>query len=217
MNGITLDPTTIVVLLVALTMAPFMLLLVSSFVKIASVLSLIRNALGVQQVPPNMVLNGMAIMLTIYIMYPVLQDTFDIARQMEFDMNNIASLEPKLTEACGPLKRFLERHTKPRGRAFFLKTAQQIWPQQMQKDLKEGNLLVLIPAFVVSELTDAFQIGFLLYLPFIAIDMVVSNILLAMGMMMVSPMTISMPFKMMLFVLVDGWSKLVEGIVKTYS
>jgi type III secretion protein R len=147
----------------------------------------------------------------------VLQDTFDIARRMDFDMSNMAALEPKLTETCGPLKRFLERHTKSRGRIFFLKTAQQIWPQQMQKDLKEGNLLVLIPAFVVSELTDAFQIGFLLYLPFIAIDMVVSNILLAMGMMMVSPMTISLPFKMMLFVLVDGWTKLVEGIVKTYD
>lgn len=217
MNGITLDPTTIIVLLVSLTMAPFLLLLVSSFVKIASVLSLVRNALGVQQVPPNMVLNGMAIMLTIYIMYPVMQETFDIARTMDFDMNNIASLEPKLTTACGPLKRFLEKHTKSRGRAFFLKTAQKIWPEQMQKDLKEGNLLVLVPAFVVSELTDAFQIGFLLYLPFIAIDMIVSNILLAMGMMMVSPMTISLPFKMMLFVLVDGWTKLVEGIVQTYS
>lgn len=217
MNGITLDPTTIIVLLVSLTMAPFMLLLVSSFVKIASVLSLVRNALGVQQVPPNMVLNGMAIMLTIYIMYPVLQDTFDIARGIDFDMNDIAALEPKLSETCAPLKRFLEHHTKSRGRTFFLRTAQQIWPQQMQENLKEGNLLVLIPAFVVSELTDAFQIGFLLYLPFIAIDMVVSNILLAMGMMMVSPMTISMPFKMMLFVLIDGWTKLVEGIVKTYS
>ncbi|MDR2806767.1 MAG: type III secretion system export apparatus subunit SctR [Puniceicoccales bacterium] len=216
MNGVTLDPTTIVVLLVALTMAPFLLLLVSSFVKIASVLSLIRNALGVQQVPPNMVLNGMAIMLTIYIMYPVLQDTFNIARSIDYDMNNIASLEPKLSQTFTPLKHFLECHTKSRGRAFFLKTAQQIWPQQMQKDLKEQHLLVLIPAFVVSELTDAFQIGFLLYLPFIAIDMIVSNILLAMGMMMVSPMTISLPFKMMLFVLVDGWTKLVEGIVKTY-
>ncbi|MDR1435334.1 MAG: type III secretion system export apparatus subunit SctR [Puniceicoccales bacterium] len=217
MNGITLDPTTIIVLLVSLTMAPFLLLLVSSFVKISSILSLIRNALGVQQIPPNMVLNGMAIMLTIYIMYPVLQDTFNISRNIDYDMNNIASLEPKLTETCAPLKRFLERHTKSRGRAFFLKTAKRIWPEQMQKDLKEGNLLVLIPAFVVSELTDAFQIGFLLYLPFIAIDMIVSNILLAMGMMMVSPMTISLPFKMMLFVLVDGWTKLVEGIVRTYQ
>ncbi|MDR1366498.1 MAG: type III secretion system export apparatus subunit SctR [Puniceicoccales bacterium] len=217
MNGLTIDPAIVIVLLVSLSMAPFLLLLVTSFVKISSVLSLIRNALGVQQVPPNMVLNGMAIMLTVYIMYPVMQETFDIARSMHFDINNIASLEPKLTETCGPLKRFLERHTKSRGRAFFLKTAKRIWPEQMQKNLKEGNLLVLVPAFVVSELTDAFQIGFLLYLPFIAIDMIVSNILLAMGMMMVSPMTISLPFKMMLFVLVDGWTKLVEGIVKTYS
>lgn len=216
MNGIALDPTTVVVLLISLSMAPFLLLLVSSFVKIVSVLSLVRNALGVQQVPPNMVINGMAIMLTIYIMYPVMQETYDIAREIDFDMDNIAALEPKLSMTCGPLKRFLERHTKSRGRAFFLKTAQKIWPEKMQEDLKEGSLLVLVPAFVVSELTDAFQIGFLLYLPFIAIDMIVSNILLAMGMMMVSPMTISLPFKMMLFVLVDGWTKLVEGIVQTY-
>ncbi|MDE6575917.1 MAG: type III secretion system export apparatus subunit SctR [Verrucomicrobiota bacterium] len=216
MNGVTLDPTTIIILLVSLTMAPFALLMVSSFVKIASILSLVRNALGVQQVPPNLVLNGLAILLTIYIMYPVMQETFDVSRNIDFDMNNIASLEPQISEACGPLKKFLERHTKSRGRAFFLKTAQKIWPEEMKKDLKEGHLLVLIPAFVVSELTDAFQIGFLLYLPFIAIDMIVSNILLAMGMMMVSPMTISLPFKMMLFVLIDGWTKIVEGIVKTY-
>lgn len=217
MNSISLDPTTVIVLLISLTLAPFLLLLVSSFVKIVSILSLVRNALGVQQVPPNMVLNGMAIILSIYIMYPVMQDTLDIARTMNFDLKNITELQPKLSTTCGPLKEFLYKHTKSRGRAFFLKTAQQIWPQNMQNSIDDKHLLILIPAFVVSELTDAFQIGFLLYLPFIAIDMIVSNILLAMGMMMVSPMTISLPFKLMLFVLVDGWTKLVEGVVKTYS
>lgn len=217
MNGVAIDPMMIIVLLVSLALAPFVLLLVSSFVKIVSVLSLIRNALGVQQVPPNMVINGLSILLTIYIMYPVVQDTFDIARTMDYDMNNIAELEPKLSQTCVPLKKFLLQHSKSRGRAFFMRTAQKIWPADMQEGLDEQHLLILIPAFIVSELTDAFQIGFLLYLPFIAIDMIVSNILLAMGMMMVSPMTISLPFKLMLFVLIDGWTKLVEGIVRTYS
>ena len=217
MNGIAIDRMMIIVLLVSLALAPFVLLLVSSFVKIVSVLSLIRNALGVQQVPPNMVINGLSILLTIYIMYPVVQDTFDIARTMDYDMNNIAELEPKLSKTCGPLKKFLYEHSKSRGRAFFMRTAQKIWPADMQDGLDEQHLLILIPAFIVSELTDAFQIGFLLYLPFIAIDMIVSNILLAMGMMMVSPMTISLPFKLMLFVLIDGWTKLVEGIVRTYG
>ncbi|MDR2735668.1 MAG: type III secretion system export apparatus subunit SctR [Puniceicoccales bacterium] len=216
MNSISFDPTTIAIVLTTLTMAPFVLMLVSSFVKIVVVLTLIRNALGVQQVPPNMVLNGIAIMLTIYIMYPIVQETFEITKGLEFDMNNIATLKDPLAKACGPLKKFLKKHTKSQGRAFFMSTAKEIWPQEMQTGLEEGNLIVLIPAFIVSELTDAFQIGFLLYLPFIAIDMIVSNILLAMGMMMVSPMTISLPFKLMLFVLVDGWTKMIEGIVKTY-
>ncbi|MDR0728204.1 MAG: type III secretion system export apparatus subunit SctR [Puniceicoccales bacterium] len=217
LEGLTMDPIAIIAILIALSLAPFILLLVSSFVKIAVVLSLIRNALGVQQVPPNMVLNGMAIMLTIYVMYPVVRETFSIVEGVNFKDSSLQEIAPVAQKAVVPLRKFLSKHTKESGSVFFMNMAKRMWPPEAQEGLSKEHLLILIPAFVVSELTAAFQIGFLLYLPFIAIDMIVSNILLAMGMMMVSPMTISLPFKMMLFVLIDGWTKLVEGLVKTYS
>jgi type III secretion protein R len=139
-----------------------MRLLVSSFVSIPSVPSLVSQTFGVQQGPPNMVHHDMATMLTIYSMYGVMHDTFDIARRMDFDTKSTTALEPTLIETCRPLISFLERHTKSSGHTFFLETAQQIQPQQMQKDLNEGNSPVRIPAFVVSELIDSFQLGFLL-------------------------------------------------------
>ena len=116
-----------------------------------------------------------------------------------------------------PLKKFLLKHSQERERIFFVKMAKALWPEEQWRDLKDDDMMVLVPAYSVSELTTAFQIGFLLYLPFVAIDLVVSNILLAMGMMMVSPMTISLPFKLLLFVLVDGWARLIHGLVLTYK
>jgi type III secretion protein R len=109
------------------------------------------------------------------------------------------------------------KHSGKKERVFFVQAAQKLWTPEHAADLKEDNLLVLVPAFTVGELTSAFQIGFLLYLPFVAIDLIISNILLAMGMMMVSPTTISLPFKLLLFVLVDGWGRLVHGLVLTYA
>jgi type III secretion protein R len=117
----------------------------------------------------------------------------------------------------GPLQSFLARHADRNSAEFFVRTAQKLWPQNFAQMLDRENLIVLIPALAITELTRAFQIGFLLYLPFIVIDLVISNILLAMGMMMVSPMTISLPFKLLLFVLLDGWTKLLEGLVLSYA
>ncbi|CPM22011.1 type III secretion protein [Bordetella pertussis] len=116
----------------------------------------------------------------------------------------------------GPLRAFMLRNSQPAQRDFFLRTARHLWGEEASRDLSEDNLLVLTPAFLVSELTAAFQLGFLLYLPFIIIDLIVSNILLAMGMMMVSPVTISMPLKLFLFVMVDGWTRLIQGLVLSY-
>lgn len=211
------DPFYLVVVLILLALAPFIAIMVTSFIKLVVVLSLVRNALGVQQIPPNMVINGLALILTMYVMAPVGQEAFDAIRAQPLEEAGIEALIEAGQSAKEPLRAFLVKHSHERERAFFLKSAQALWPPEHAAKLEEHHLLILIPAFTVSELTTAFQIGFMIYLPFVIIDLVVSNILLAMGMMMVSPMTISLPFKLLLFVLVDGWTRLIHGLVLTYA
>ncbi|QTD54373.1 type III secretion system export apparatus subunit SctR [Sulfidibacter corallicola] len=211
------DPLYIVLVLVTLSLAPFVAIMVTSFIKLVVVLSLVRNALGIQNIPPNMVINGLAIILTVYVMAPVGQQAYEAFRQAEIKERDLQSLVAAAGEAKEPIRAFLYKHSHARERAFFMRSAKALWPEESAANLKEDDLMVLVPAFTVSELTAAFQIGFMLYLPFIAIDLVVSNILLAMGMMMVSPMTISLPFKLLLFVLLDGWARLIHGLVLTYS
>ncbi len=211
------DPLTLIVALVGLALLPFLAAMVTSYLKIVVVLSLLRNALGIQQIPPNIVLNGLAIILSVYIMTPVFNEAWTLGNQAyDPDMRPQEQVEA-FGAASQPFKEFFLAHSRSHERSFFQHTAESIWPAERAAELEEDDLLVLVPAFVVSELTTAFQIGFLIYLPFIAIDIIVSNILLAMGMMMVSPMTISLPFKLLLFVLVDGWTRLIQGLVLTYG
>jgi len=217
----SLSPGVILVTVIGLALAPFVAVMVTSFTKIVVVLSLLRNALGLQQTPPNVVINGLAIILSMYVMYPVgLQmsdsikttpDTQQSSKNM--DLQGIVGVADKAKE---PLRGFLIRHTSESERAFFLRTAQRLLPPEKRESISDQDLIVVVPSFTVSELSEAFQIGFLIYLPFLIIDLVVSNILLAMGMMMLSPTTVSLPFKLLLFVLLDGWSKLVHGLVLTY-
>ncbi|MBG0775370.1 MAG: type III secretion system export apparatus subunit SctR [Desulfovibrionaceae bacterium] len=209
------NPLALIGLLVSLSLAPFVAIMVTSYVKLVVVMSLIRNALGVQQIPPNMVLNGLAIILTIFVMAPVGGEMMDIVQRRGMP-DSMAQMRELGEEAAGPLRAFLLAHSEKRERAFFLKSAQVLWPKEKAAHLDEQNLIILVPAFAVTELTAAFKIGFLLYLPFVAIDLIVSNILLAMGMMMVSPMTISLPFKLLLFVLLEGWAKTIHGLLLTY-
>lgn len=211
------DPLTLIILTAILALAPFVAIMATSYVKLVVVLSLIRNALGVQQIPPNMVLNGIAVILTVYIMAPVGQATFASIEKADLKNLNVESLRTTLEEGSKPIRDFLDVHTRSHEKKFFLDTAKRLWGNKSKIEIADNSFFVLIPAFTVSELTSAFQIGFLLYLPFIAIDLIVSNILLAMGMMMVSPMTISLPFKLLLFVLVDGWARLIHGLVLTYA
>ena len=211
------DPFYLIVMLVTLSLAPFVAILVTSFVKLVVVLSLIRQALGIQQIPPNMVINGLAIILTFYIMSPVAEETFEIAQAENINTSDLRSLGGGIQQAKEPLKKFMLKHTNERERKFFFEAAKKLWPPERAANLQSDDLMVLVPAFTVSELTSAFQIGFLIYLPFIVIDIIVSNILLAMGMMMVSPMTISLPFKLLLFVMADGWTRLIHGLVLTYA
>lgn len=211
------DPWSLILMLIVLSLAPFAAIMVTSFIKLVVVLSLVRNALGIQQIPPNMVINGLAVILSMYVMAPVGQEAYRLVQDTPMETRDMGSMFEAMNHAKEPLRAFLIRHTHPRERRFFRKAADSLWPEQQAADLHDDHLLVLVPAFTVSELTEAFRIGFLIYLPFIIIDLVVSNILLAMGMMMVSPMTISLPFKLLLFVVADGWARLIHGLVLTYQ
>ncbi|WP_425599706.1 EscR/YscR/HrcR family type III secretion system export apparatus protein [Luteimonas abyssi] len=322
------SPALVLLIVVSLALAPFVAVMVTSFTKIVVVLSLLRNALGLQQVPPNVVINGLAIVLSIYVMYPVILDTnaaisarlagdpLPASVQAQVDAREAAERarrEARAGQAAAPqpgtapaapadagspaspaaadalqaeaqavppargaqfqgvtgdvvgadnqdlppgvpgggawvgasppaapaplvpegsdlsriltmveagkepLRTFLIRHSNDAERAFFLRSAQRLLPPERRDDVNVDHFLVVIPAFTVSELTAAFQIGFLIFLPFLIIDLVVANILLALGMMMMSPTTVSLPFKLLLFVLVDGWAKLVHGLVLTYA
>lgn len=211
------DPFALAGILAGIALVPFVAIMVTSFVKLAVVLSLVRNALGVQQIPPNMALYGLALILTFYIMAPVGQQIHGELQQLEFDASSGKAVVQAMEKGAEPLRHFLMSHTTPDQREFFATTATRLWPQEMSAALAHDSFFILGPAFTTAELSAAFQIGFLLYLPFVTIDLIVSNILLAMGMMMVSPMTISLPLKLLLFVMVDGWSRLIEGLVLSYA
>ena len=191
--------------------------MVTSYCKIVIVLSLIRNALGVQQTPPGMVLAALSMILSVFIMAPVGKQIVDDLDGVEFENKSIVQMVEDLNTYSKPLKDFLIVNTDVRITKAFVTASKKIWPEEMRNSIESDNYLFVIPSFVISELTKAFQIGFLLYLPFIAIDLIISNILLAMGMMMVSPMSISLPFKLMLFVSLDGWLKLTQGLMYSYS
>lgn len=302
MDFSSFSPALVLVTVVSLALAPFVAVMVTSFTKIVVVLSLLRNALGLQQVPPNVVINGLAIVLSIYVMYPVILETHDainarisgqpaasatqgqppgtgappaaapagaapaaapasaaapgatapgaLAANTSVGFSTTAtpvaappaapaaaagaSKPPSALLSSGgkmdtarllalmdagkePLRKFLIKHSSDAERAFFLRSAQRLLPPAARSDISVNDFIVVIPAFTVSELTAAFQIGFLIFLPFLIIDLVVSNILLSLGMMMLSPTTVSLPFKLLLFVLIGGWAKLVHGLVLTYG
>lgn len=210
------SPSSALVTVVFLALAPFVAVMITSFTKIVVVLSLLRNALGVQQVPPNVVLNGLAIILTIYVMYPVGQQ---ITNNLEGQENITESTEAMMNAAEAakePLRAFLIKHSEERERRFFIDTIQRMSVDGNPISVEPSDFVIIIPAFTISELTEAFQIGFLIFLPFIVIDLVIANILMAMGMMMLSPTVVSLPFKLLLFVLIEGWAKLAHGLVLSY-
>ncbi len=210
------SPSSALITVIVVALAPFVGVMVTSFTKIIVVLSLLRNALGLQQVPPNVVLNGLALVLTVYVMLPVGLDMAERAGTVKNAMNTTQGMLSVADAAKEPLRDFLVKHSSPAQRAFFLKTAQKNLTPERAAQLSERDFVVVVPAFTVSELSAAFQIGFLIFLPFLVIDLIIANILMAMGMMMLSPTTISLPFKLLLFVLVDGWVKLSHGLVLSY-
>ena len=214
----TPDPVVVLLTLGLLSLAPFMAIMVTSFAKIVIVLALVRNALGLQQVPPNLVVNGLALVLSMYIMAPLGTQIAQVAEQRLAGGSQLQAktLLQILGDSRDPLRQFLSKHAQPREREFFVKSASRLWPAEQAKNLREDDLMVLVPAFTVSELTAAFKIGFIIYLAFVVIDLVVANVLVALGMIMFSPTVVSVPLKLLLFVLLDGWAKLVHGLILTY-
>ena len=210
------DPITLAIVLAVMALLPTLVVVCTSFLKIAVVMSLLRNAIGVQQAPPNLALYGMALILSAYVMAPVGTAMFERLTTQPDSLKNVTSFVTSVREGAEPLREFMTRNSRLEQRDFFMRTAQRMWGPKLSEGITQTDFMVLMPAFMVSELTSAFQIGFLLYLPFVVIDLIVSNILLAMGMMMVSPVTISLPLKLFLFVMVDGWSRLIQGLVLTY-
>ncbi|MDP1879610.1 MAG: type III secretion system export apparatus subunit SctR, partial [Parachlamydiaceae bacterium] len=212
-------------LLSLLSILPFIIMILTSFLKIVVVLSLLRTALGVQNAPPNQVINGVALLLSLFIMFPTAIKMYDAAQTVMAeskvpdsftDTSSSAYVINIATAATAPMKEFLIRNSSPKHQTLFFKLAYRGLPEEYRSTLKPDDLLVVIPSYITGQLKDAFEIGVLIYIPFFVIDLVTSNILLAMGMMMLSPVTISMPLKLFLLVMLDGWTLLIEGLVKTF-
>src|SRR5215212_4644400 len=210
-----------ILVLLALTLGlgllAFLVVTTTAFMKIAVVLLLIRNALGAQQVPPNIVLYGAALILTVYISAPVGDRVYEQLNDPAHQYRTFEDWTSAARRGLEPVRDHLKRFTTPEERQFFLTAAQRVWPEEMRQRASTDDLTVLVPSFLISELRRAFEIGFLLYLPFITIDLVVTTILMAMGMSMVSPTVISIPFKLFLFIAIDGWSRLIHGLVLSYG
>ncbi len=269
-GGQVANPVVMVIVLGVLSLAPFIVVMMTSFVKISVVLSILRNALGTQQVPPNQIITGLAFVLTIFIMVPVGRQMYDqagVANTKDiFSEASIKSLFDAAKKAKEPLRHFLSQHSHVKDRELFMELAVRLELNALSNQRKgnqpatapaaqpptsaaaspaqpatastpvapvpsapppavdeskvekpdKEDFQVLIPAFVTSQLKEAFEVGFLLFVPFIIVDMVVANILLAMGMQMLSPSVISLPFKLLLFVVVDGWFLIVRGLVLSY-
>jgi type III secretion protein R len=212
-------PSTVglIIFLTALGLLPFFMVTMTAFLKISVVMFILRNATGLQQTPPTLVLYSIALILTVYVSLPLMEDVSNRLAANPLDYSSLDKLQSSANTVKEPIKAHLMRYAKPAEREFFLSATARIWPESYRANVKEDDFVILLPAFVSSELTRAFEIGFLLFLPFLIIDIIVSNILMAMGMMMVSPTVISLPLKLFMFVAVDGWSRLMHGLILSYG
>jgi flagellar biosynthesis protein FliP len=202
----------LLVLLTVLSLAPSILVMMTSFTRIVIVLSLLRNALGTPSVPPTQVLIGLALLLTFFTMAPIYTQINTDALQPY--LNNQIDQNTALTKAGAPLRQFMFKQTRDKDLALFVSMSGQTTAPKTQDDIP---LITLMPAFIISELRTAFIMGFVIYVPFLIIDLVVSSILLAMGMMMLPPSLISLPFKLLLFVMVDGWYLIAQSLVMSFK
>jgi len=209
-------PVSMLVLLAGMTLLPFAALMLTSFAKMSVVLSLARSAMGTQQAPPNIVLTGLAAVLSFHVMSPIAAQMYRAGRDAAAGPGTGAQVVQVATAAAEPLRRFLVKHGSPVERARFADLARELRPKEQASEVTEQDLAVVLPAFAITELKEAFEIGFLVFLPFLVLDMVIANVLLALGMQALSPSQVSLPFKVLLFVAVDGWALLARGLVLGY-
>ncbi|MEK4424440.1 flagellar type III secretion system pore protein FliP [Solibacillus sp. FSL K6-1523] len=201
---------TLLVLLTVLSLAPSILILMTSFARIVIVLSFTRTALATNQMPPNQVIVGLALFLTFFIMAPTFQQVNDQAIQPLFDEE--IGLEEAYERAALPFKEFMAKHTRQKDLQLFMEYNEAEYPETIE----DIPLTMLVPAFALSEIKTAFQMGFMIFIPFLVIDMVVASTLMSMGMMMLPPVMISLPFKILLFILVDGWYLVMKSLLQSF-
>lgn len=213
-NGTNSDTLEIIILLTVLTLLPSIIIMMTSFTRIVIVLSFLRNALGLQQTPPNQVMIGIALFLTLFIMSPVLEEINTTA--YEPYKNELIAQDEFYKRASEPIKTFMLKQTGKKELNMFITLSKNEEVIENQ-DIQKLPLTVVIPAFMTSELRRAFIIGFLIFIPFLIIDTIVSTVLMSMGMMMLPPVMISLPFKILLFVLVDGWTLLFQTLITTFN
>lgn len=210
------DPFLLALFIGGMSLVPLLLIICSAFLKVSIVLTITRNAIGVQQVPPNMALYAIALAATLFIMAPVGHNIADALNERPLNFSNTETLQSTALNAMKPLQAFMSRNTNPDILTHLLENTQRMWPKARADEASRDDLMLLIPAFMLSELESGFQMGFLIYIPFIVIDLIVSNLLLALGMQMVAPMTISLPLKLLVFVLVQGWTQLLDSLFYSY-
>lgn len=223
-GGLADRPLALIFVMAALSLLPFALLMTTCFVKVAVVLSILRSAVGAPQIPPTPVVTGLALILTLYVMAPTGQRMIDAATPVlgaggaaELSRSpNAETLFRAAERAKEPMREFLVKHADPRDRASFFQLARRMRTAEERQAIGDRDLMVIVPAFVTSELRRAFEIGFLLFIPFLVVDIVIANLLLALGMHMLTPTTISLPFKLLLFVIADGWHLVARGLVESY-
>jgi flagellar biosynthetic protein FliP len=201
----------LLLLLTVLSLAPSILILTTCFTRIVIVLSFVRTSLGTQQMPPNQVIIGLSLFLTFFIMTPVFSQVHEDALKPLFDEK--ITLEQAYEQAAVPMKEFMGKHTRQKDLALFLEYTNAPQPES----IKDIPLSALVPAFAISEMKTAFQIGFMVFIPFLVIDMIVASVLMSMGMMMLPPVMIALPFKILLFVLVDGWNLVVKSLLLSFQ
>lgn len=215
------DVVSFAVLLGALALIPLLVVCTTSFLKISLVLLVLRNAVGVQQVPPTLAIYGIALALSAFVMAPTVQEIGQRIVALDTGAPGArAGAAPLLTQAgkaFEPLHAFMLKYSRPEQRELFLASAKKLWPPDAARDARATDAMIVIPAFVVSELQTGYEVGFLIYIPFVVIDLLISNLLMALGMQQVSPQTISIPLKLLLFVMVDGWGKLLNALALSYA
>ncbi len=223
-SSVASRPLVLIFAMAALSLVPFALLMMTCFVKIAVVLSILRSAIGTPQVPPTQVVTGLSLILTLYVMAPVgdriyraVEPVLGLGAGADLvSGESVAALASATDKAKEPLREFLLKHADGRDRTLFHGLALRMRTAEERTKIGDRDLMVVVPAFLISELRRAFEIGFLLFVPFLVVDMVIANLLLALGMHMLSPTAVSLPFKLLLFVLADGWHLMARGLVQSY-